>query len=93
MITHLVMFRLKDPADAKAIKDALEALPPKIPQIRSMEVGVNIVDSPRAWDVGIVSTFDSLDDVAAYQTHPEHAAIAGFIKAAAEMSASVDYES
>lgn len=94
MITHLVMFKFKDPTDAKTAKDLLDALPPKIPLIRSFEVGINVVDVPgRSWDLGIVSRFDSVEDLQAYQAHPDHLEATTFIKAAAESSASVDYES
>ena len=46
MVKHIVLFKLKDDAsaDAKlaamhAFKDAIEALPAKIPFIRKIEVG------------------------------------------------------
>lgn len=93
MITHVVMFKLNDPKDAKAVKDVLESLPPKIEVIRSYQVGIDMVRNERSWDLAVVSTFDSLEDLQTYQTHPDHVEAGGFVKARAASSAAVDYES
>ena len=41
MIKHIVMWRLKDKADAAGIKQQLESMRGKIPGLLALEVGVN----------------------------------------------------
>lgn len=61
MVKHIVLFKLKDDAsaDAKlaamhAFKDAIEALPAKIPFIRKIEVGLNI-NPAETWSIALYS--------------------------------------
>ena len=49
MVKHIVLFKLKEEAPAgkkleaaRAFKEAIEALPSKIPFVRQVEVGLNI---------------------------------------------------
>ena len=95
MITHIVMFKLQPEhrGDAEKIRDLLMSLPPKVEQIRHFEVCVDVVRAERSWDMALYSRFDSLEDLQAYQVHPEHVAVAGFIKERMFSSASVDAES
>jgi antibiotic biosynthesis monooxygenase (ABM) superfamily enzyme len=95
MITHVVMFKLAqpDPATATEIRDRLMALPAKIPQIKGYEVGVNVVEADRNYDVVLVSRFDNLDDLAAYNDHPDHQEVVAFIRSVISGSVAVDYES
>ena len=92
MITHLVMFRFNDKGDIGKVRELLEGLEGIVPQLRSIEVGVNIVDSPRAYDMVLQTTFDSLEDLQAYQVHPTHVEAATYIRSVIDASASVDYE-
>jgi len=98
MIRHIVMFKLKRKGDdedlekvKKEVKERLESLPLKIDLIRSMEVGINVVRSERAFDIALVSTFDNLDDLESYRVHPDHQEVVEFIGGVREQSASVDY--
>ena len=86
MIKHIVMWRLKDSADgaskqenAKNLKNYLETLKDKIREIRHIEVGINISGSDAASDVVLYSEFDSMEDLEAYQKHPEHQKIVSFV--------------
>lgn len=99
MIRHVVMFKLKksdNPAQdekmKQEVKDKLESLPSKIGQIRSMEVGINVVSSERAFDLVLVSTFDSLEDLESYRVHPDHQEVVQFISGIKEQTAAVDFE-
>ena len=95
MLTHIVFFKLNDPgpANAQKLRDALLSMTGKIPQIKHMEVGVNVVPSERAFDVALYQHFDSLADLQAYQAHPDHQEVLKYILAVAGVRASVDYES
>ena len=100
MITHVVMWKLKDNAEgagkhenASKIKAQLEALRLRIGEIRQIEVGVNTVESQDAYDVVLVSVFNSAADLKTYQNHPEHIRAADFIGRVRLDRRFVDYES
>lgn len=94
MIVHIVMFKFKPdlPDAAQSAYALLSALPPKIDVIRTYELGLNIIESERAYDLSLYSTFDSLDDLDAYIYHPEHQAAVGKITPTLAGIHSVDYE-
>jgi len=92
MIKHIVMWKLKDKADAPAIKDKLEALAGKIPGLLNIEVGIDFLASEQSADVVLYTELESRAALEAYQTHPEHQAVVPMIKAAAIARTVVDYE-
>ena len=75
-----------------SIKTALETLPSKIEQIKSFEIGKNMIESERAFDIVLVSEFESLDDLKIYVDHPEHQKVVTLIRKYSEKTVSVDYE-
>ena len=95
MLTHVVFFKLDDrtPEGAQKLREVLLSMVGKIPQIKHIEAGVNVVPSERAFDVVLFQRFDSLADLQAYQAHPEHQNVLKYILAVAAVRASVDYES
>ena len=93
MITHIVTFKLNDATDADACKAMLEGLVGKVPSLRSMVVGINVVDSPRAHTLALIATFDDLAGLEAYQVHPSHQEAATRLRAASSAIAAVDFES
>lgn len=93
MITHIVTFKLHDPTHADACKEMLDGLVDKVPSLRSMTVGVNIVDSSRAHTLGLIATFDDLDGLRAYQVHPAHQEVAQHLRDASSTIVAVDFES
>ena len=96
MITHIVFFRLKDtsPEGIARTRDVLLDMKGKIPQLKHIEAGVNVVPSGRAYDIALVTKVDSLEDLEAYNVHPEHQTVLSYMKEALrEPSVAVDYES
>lgn len=95
VITHLVTFKLTDPSPEHLshCKGLLDALVGEVPTLRSMLVGVNVVESPRSHHLGLVATFDDLEALSAYQVHPAHAEVADYLRANAQSIATVDFES
>ena len=95
MITHIVTFKLRDEdrAEAERCKALLDGLVGVVPSLRSMTVGINVVESPRAHTLGLIATFDDLDGLEAYQVHPAHQEVAGQLRAASSAIAAVDFES
>jgi len=92
MIKHIVMWKLRNKADAEIIKDNLEALLGKIPGLLNVEVGIDFSDSEQSADVVLYSEFESREALAAYQSHPDHQAVIPLVKAAAVSRVVVDYE-
>ncbi len=96
MITHIVSFKLNDPADANIAeaKSMLLGMAGKIPVLRHLEVGKDLVRSERSYDLALVTKFDSLDDLRAYQVHPYHAdKIIPYVKSVSKSVVTVDYKS
>lgn len=91
MIRHVVVVKLKDKAQAVELKTRMETLPPQIPEIKSYEIGINEVESERALDISLVSTFDSYDGLKAYNVHPAHQEVVSFIREIAASVHSIDY--
>jgi hypothetical protein len=99
MITHIVLWKLKDRAEGadkqtniKLMKALLEGLPGKIPQVKKFEVGENCVPGEGSWDLALYSTFESEADLAIYQKHPEHLKVVEFVGKVRESRAVVDYQ-
>jgi hypothetical protein len=98
MLKHIVLFKLKPAAEgaskeenAKKIKRDLEALKGVIPQIRHIEVGINVIPSETAYDIAIYSEFADEKDLNIYMKHPEHVKVAEYIGKVRESRVVVDY--
>ena len=99
MIRHIVMFKLKEfesaaekQASMQAIKAGLEGLSSKISVLKSIRVDFNC-NPEESWDVILTTEFESLQDLNAYATHPEHVAVGKqFIGPVKADRACVDYE-
>ena len=89
------MLKLKneEPESQLAIlKDKIDQLKNKIPQIKHFETGKNLSQSPSAFDLALVSEFENLDELEQYRIHPEHQEVLKFVKEVTQELAVVDYE-
>lgn len=93
MITHVVLFKLKDPSNIQKTREVLLGMDGKIPQIRDLEVGVDVVRSQRSYDLALITRFDSMEDLQAYQVHPVHVEVLNYITSVRESVVAVDYNS
>lgn len=91
MLKHIVIWNLKDPAQAPELKRRLEALVGVVPSIRAFEVGVNIVPGETAGDLVLVSEFDDPAGLKAYAEHPEHLKVVDFVKQVVSHRRAADY--
>ncbi len=93
MVKHIVFFKLKEqtPQQAEALKNRLLSLAEAIDFIREIEVGINFKESDRAYDVALVTVFDSEVDLQRYATHPYHLEVIKFIKEITTDTKVVDY--
>jgi len=99
MIKHIVLWKLKEgvegkskPENAGELKVALENLKGKIPEIRSLEVGINFNPADTASDVSLYTEFNNLEDLDKYQKHPEHLKVVEIVKKLTAERRVSDYE-
>lgn len=100
MIRHVVMFDLLPEAEgrtalenAEKIKELLEGLPAKIPQIRRSEVGIGYPGAaPANFHVCLTADFDNEEDLATYIVHPEHVKVGDFVRSVRKSRSCVDYK-
>lgn len=95
MVTHIVFFKLADPTveNIAAVRDRLLSMQGRIDLLRHLEAGCDLIRSERSYDVALLTRFDSLDDLQAYQVHPYHAnEVVPFMKANCSSIVAVDYE-
>lgn len=95
-LRHLVLFKFKEDADPNKIEEveaAFEALPAKIPEIRSFEWGLN--NSPEELNKGFTHcylvTFSSEDDREVYLPHDDHQAFVALLGDVLDDVLVVDY--
>lgn len=94
MIKHIVLFKLKDssPDSIEMTAGVLRGLKGKVDQLRDLEVGIDVVKSARSYDIALVATFDSLEDLEGYQVHPEHKKVIEHMTQVRESQVAVDFE-
>jgi quinol monooxygenase YgiN len=74
-IRHVVVWTLKDPADASRFKAMLDACAGLVPGMLEFEVGIRHDGFEASADVVLVARFADTDALAAYHAHPRHVAI------------------
>jgi hypothetical protein len=95
MITHIVLFKLlhATPEKVEKARQVLAGMAGKIPELRHLEVGVDLIHSERSYDLALLVRFDSLDDLRAYQAHPVHVEVLKYMQEVRQSAIVVDYES
>jgi len=93
-LTHVVLFKLKDRSPEAVEKTAhvLRSMEGKIAALQGIEVGVNVVPSPRAYDIALITRFASLADMELYQVHPIHQGVLAHMREVMEGAVAVDFE-
>jgi hypothetical protein len=99
MLKHIVMWRLKESAEGRTkgenaihAKELLDLLPYKIKEIKNLEVGINVLNTPQSYDLVLIVDFANELDLQAYQAHPEHVKVADYVLKIREARAFIDYE-
>lgn len=74
MVRHIVMYKLKESnaANKKELERVFRSMRGQIDCIRGLEVGMNITEEQRAYDVVLVMTFDDNEDFEYYKESPYH---------------------
>lgn len=99
MIRHIIMFKLKDLGTEniknqklKELKKMIDELGIKIPEIVSIEAGINFSTRDVAYDLVLNSVFKTREDLQKYVIHPDHQEVVKFLKDIKSVSAVVDFE-
>ena len=99
MIKHIVMFKLNQTYQgderhsiATHLKTLLESLPEKIPDIKLLEVGLDVSHSTRSADMVLVTVFNDSAALDRYQHHPDHQDVVTIIRQHVSESWVVDYD-
>lgn len=94
MITHVVLFRLKDrsPEAVEVTKQVLLNMRGRIPELLDVEVGADQLHSERSFDIALITHHESWAGLDAYQVHPVHQEVGVHMKQVIDRSVSVDYE-
>lgn len=95
MIKHIVMWKFKEgvaEADKLAVKHGLEALMGVTPTLINIEVGLDVLGTDQSKDMVLYSEFQSLEDLKAYATHPEHMKVGEKLKPLVCERHAVDFE-
>lgn len=92
MVRHIVLISFTDRDDAPEAKHRLEALPAEVPEIASLEVVLDALRAPGAYDLALTTTHTSPQTLAAYQDHPVHQAFLQWLRPRLAARAVVDAE-
>ena len=91
MLRHVVIWKLKDPADAPRFKALLDSCRALVPGMREFDVGIKTEGLEANADVVLVSSFDDAASLDAYQTHPHHKAVSAQLGPLRETRQVVDF--
>ena len=99
MITHIVQWRVREEAEGlqkpqilQEMRDRLEALNGKIPEIITLSVGLNERPGDHASDIVLLSTFADWEALSRYAAHPDHQEVVAFVGKVVTERRVVDFE-
>ncbi len=96
MVKHIVLFKFKAEATAaqrKELVDALNALPPLVPEIKKWKVVHTAPGRPaRFHHIALFSEFEDVAAVDRYIANPDHQKVVPLVEKYCETRANFDYE-
>jgi hypothetical protein len=96
-LRHIVVWKLatQDAAEraeqVERIAHDLRALRDVVPEILDLSIGPDVLGGATA-DIGLVADFADVDALQAYQVHPAHQVIVGYLRPLVSGRMSVDFE-
>ena len=78
--------------NVREVKSRLLAMQGSINELVSIEVGIDFDRSERAFDLALLTEFDSQADLKTYAKHPIHQEVIQYIKSLNTITKVVDYE-
>lgn len=95
MIKHIVCFKLANPSEEACIRarEVLLSMIGNVPTVREIEVGLDILHSPRSYDIHLSVVVDDRDALNEYANDPYHCKVVKtHMHAVTGKSVSVDFE-
>lgn len=95
MIKHIVCFKLAEPSEEACLraKEVLLSMIGNVPTIRAIEVGCDILHSPRSYDIYLAVTVDDRAALDEYQNDKYHCGVVKtHMHAVTASSVAVDFE-
>ncbi|MRJ02250.1 MAG: Dabb family protein [Epsilonproteobacteria bacterium] len=92
MVRHIVFMRFPDFSLAQSARERLLSMRGRVPVLREIEVGIDFSRSERSFDLALVTTFESREDLERYRTDPYHQEIVRWLKERGTETKVVDYE-
>lgn len=93
MIKHIVMWKFKkdEEENMKKFLKGLNQLKNIIPEIKNMEIGINI-NPKNEYDAILISEFETMADLEKYKNNPEHIKVSALCKKIRIDRQAIDYE-
>ncbi|MEG1711296.1 MAG: Dabb family protein [Clostridia bacterium] len=94
MVKHVVLYKLIDSSAAgrKAVTERLMSMKGKIDILKNIEAGQDFLSSDRSYDVCLICTFNTREDLTTYAQHPVHLPVKAFMKTAVDKAVSCDFD-
>jgi hypothetical protein len=95
MVTHIVFFKFTDKSSeiVDGLVQLLNNMDGKVDFLRHIEVGVDVRQTDRSYDMALVTKFDTIADLQRYGTHEAHLPVVDYMKNHNIKTVIVDYES
>jgi predicted nicotinamide N-methyase len=98
MIRHIVMFKMKAHLSGASkqeallrLKEAVDGMEQHVSQVKFLQTGININNRPQAFDLVLLSDFETEEDLDLYRDHPQHQKVMDVIGEVVETVHVVDY--
>lgn len=98
MVRHIVLWNFADALSdeekreaAAKMKSLLEPIREKVPGAAEIHVIANELPSSNC-DVALISSFDTVEALCSYQTHPDHVEAGKYVKSVTCKRTCMDYE-
>ena len=93
MVTNNLLIRLKerDRENVNKAVSVLQKLKGNIPVLLDSRVETDVRSGESSYDIMLINTFNTLEDIQTYLVHPVHVEVSDYIKDVIESSASLCY--
>lgn len=94
MIKHIVLYKLREDTqeNRKALVNKFMSMQGKIPQLKSIQSGSDVLNSFRSFNVALICEFENIDDMKIYIDCPVHCEVKEYVGNVVEQSKCVDFE-
>ena len=94
MVKHIVMFKLaeKNQKNLSQAMAALNSLRGNIETLKSLELGIDFLNSERSYDFVLTALFDDREGLKKYAVHKNHLPVVEKMRSLCSSSIVVDFE-